>query len=187
MLGILGKLTFETSSNRMLTFKDLEVSSQTRYGQHDTLQGKPKLEFTGEGLDEIKLKLYWRIEDKVNPTQEIKPLEEQREKGEVISFVLGGEKVGSGFYIIESINKAPKRIDNKGNILAEGFDISLKEYRIQPHKPQTTNKRLSPIQKGLLATPSIVPAIVTKSPSAIVGTGLTITKLIKPYIQSKRG
>lgn len=140
MIGSLGGLVFSVSSNKVLTFRDLNISRETRYGTHDTLQGKPKLEFTGENIDEITLVLSWRIENNVNPEKEIQILEQARKRGKVIHFILGGRRVGSGKYVITNITSAPKRIDNRGNFLSVDYSITLREYALQGKPKEAVRK-----------------------------------------------
>ena len=77
MLGTLGDLTFTVSSNRIFTYKGLSIKSSVRMAQHDSLQTKPTLEFIGEGLDELQVKLDLRIENKVNPYSEFLKIKEK--------------------------------------------------------------------------------------------------------------
>lgn len=129
MIGSLGDFIFTASSEQVKTFKDLTTDKGVRYGSHSTIDGKPRLEFTGPELDSISLKLFWRVEDKVNPVKEIEYLEKALNKGEILTFLIGGKRVGdTGRYIIKSIKNSHTRIDNKGNFLAVEYDLSLEEY-----------------------------------------------------------
>lgn len=127
-IGTLGPITFNSSSDKVQTFEEYNHDKSARIVTHENLQNKPIVEFIGPGLDKINLKLTWSIEGKINPLKEINKLEDKLEKGEVVIFFLGGRPVGKGKYLLETISKAQKRVDNKGNILSISFDISLIEY-----------------------------------------------------------
>lgn len=169
MIGTLGDLKFVTSSNQMKTFKDLSVSQSVRYGEHETLQGKPKLEYTGQVLDSLKFQLYWRVEDRVNPEREIDYLYKKMAEGEVLSFILGGVKVGSGRYVITNIERSFVRFDNRGKALAVKYDISLKEYIEEKKVSEVANnnsKKSSNVVKkeNIIKTGTALTAIATKNP-----------------------
>lgn len=155
MIGILGDVSFTVSSKMIRTFTDMGISNSPRYGTHDTLQGKPVLEFIGTNLDEINLNFFFRVEDKLNPLKEIKPLIDSRDKGEVIIFFLGSKKVGSGKFVITQLNSTYKRIDNKGNVLAANFAITLKEY-VEPKISATGKKRDTVEKKNTTVDESVV-------------------------------
>lgn len=193
MIGILGNLTFIASSEKIQTFKDFSISSSVKYGKHDTLQGKPKLEYAGRELDDIKLKFFWRVEDKVNPKEEIKPLLKSMEEGEVLPFLIGGEKVGSGKYVITNIEQNNKRIDNKGNILAVEFDISLQEYSLDEVEEINDNVKKEQVKKiavasiPLAATALSSPILVNKQfKNTAITTGITLKNLLKTPFQNKK-
>lgn len=127
-IGTLGPITFNVSRERIQTFEDFSIESSARIAIHDNLQNKPIVEFIGPGLDKLSLKINWSISCKLNPEKEVKKLVEQKEKGGVIPFFLGGKPVGRGKYLIESISSLNKVIDNRGNILSMEITISLIEY-----------------------------------------------------------
>lgn len=127
-IGTLGPITFNSSTDKIQTFEEYNLDKSSRIAVHENLQNKPIVEFIGPGLDKITLKLTWSIEGKINPLVEINKLEEKQEKGEVVLFFLAGKPVGKGKYLIDSISRAQKRVDNKGNLLSISFSIGLIEY-----------------------------------------------------------
>lgn len=125
MLGSLGDINFTVSSNQILSYKDLNIKSGVRLTVHDSLQGKPVLEFIGESLDEINLKFNLRIENKINPMSIFENLKDKMIKGEELLFFVGEKKIGK--FVISDIAQDYKRIDNLGNVLALDLDVNLKE------------------------------------------------------------
>ncbi len=67
MVGVLGEIVFSVSTNRVLTFDNLSVSSQGRWAEHSTRE-KPELEFTGEGTDSLRINIKSSVFLKSNPT-----------------------------------------------------------------------------------------------------------------------
>ncbi len=163
MLGTLGDLTFTVSSNRIFTYKDLSIKSSVRMAQHDSLQTKPTLEFIGEGLDELQVKLDLRIEDKVNPYSEFLKIKEKMTKGEELTFFIGDKKIGK--FVIADIGHSYRRIDNKGNILAMDLDLNLKEVAPKP-KAETKVVKADKKEVGKKIAQNLVKKAVTKKPVA---------------------
>lgn len=142
-IGTLGPIVFQASSKKVQTFKDFSQSNSARIATHENLQNKPILEFIGPGLENIDLKLVWSVEGNINPATEVKKLEDVRDKGEVISFFLGGKPVGLGKFLIQDIQRNNARIDNQGNIFSIAFDIKLIEYHTNAKK----TKKITNIQQ----------------------------------------
>ena len=160
MLGTLGDLTF---SNRIFTYKGLSIKSSVRMAQHDSLQSKPTLEFIGEGLDELQVKLDLRIENKVNPYSEFLKFKEKMTKGEELTFFIGDKKIGK--FVIADIGHGYRRIDNKGNILAMDLDLNLKEVAPKP-KAKTKVIKADKKEVGKKLAQNLVKKAVTKKPVA---------------------
>lgn len=151
MLGSLGDINFTVSSNQILSYKDLNIKSGVRLTVHDSLQGKPVLEFIGESLDEINLKFNLRIENKINPMSVFENLKDKMTKGEELLFFVGEKKIGK--FVISDISQDYKRIDNLGNVLALDLDINLKEIANKKKlnkKPIKTTNDLLESKKGAI-------------------------------------
>lgn len=126
MIGLLGTVVFEVSSDYVKTFDDFSRETHARYAKHDVLGVKPIKQFLGPDLDKIKFKIKLSAAFGVNPAQEIKTLRSYMTKGEAVTLVVGNKSLGK--YTIESINEAWTVIDNKGNIVTAEIDIELEEY-----------------------------------------------------------
>lgn len=148
MIGSLGNLVFTASANQFKTFKDINIKDSVRYGRHDTSDGKPRLEFTGENLTSISLSLFWRIEDNVNPEGEIAYLKDAMKSGEILSFLVGGQKIASGRFVVTDISSKPVRIDNMGNMLAVEYGVSLEEYILPAPSEQTAEEGSGNVDKN---------------------------------------
>ena len=127
MIGILGDLEFVASANKIHTFQEMSITQNVRYAEHASLQRKPVLEYIGPNLDEVSLKIQWRIEDRVNPLAEIDKLKKKMDDGEVLPFFLGSRKIGTGKFVIMDIPQTYNRVDNHGNVLSVTAEIKLKE------------------------------------------------------------
>lgn len=128
MIGTLGSITFETSSDKINTFRDFKRQSKVRTAKHDVHMIKPVKEFIGLDLDRISFTMYFDVNLGINPKKEIEKAKELMEKGEALKLIIGGEIVGTGNYTIETINESWQYLDNKGKLLVAAIDIELEEY-----------------------------------------------------------
>lgn len=175
MIGILGDLEFVASSNKIRTFQEMGTTQSVRYAEHASLQRKPVLEYIGSNLDEVSLKIQWRIEDKVNPLAEIDKLKKKMDEGEVLPYFLGSRKVGTGKFVITDIPQTYNRVDNYGNVLSVSAEVKLKEVvekkasaekkvTKQPSKKAKQEKITVAKNKALLKSFAVSP---------VLGVGLT--------------
>lgn len=177
MLGSLGDINFTVSSNQILSYKDLNIKSGVRLTEHNSLQGKPVLEFIGESLDEINLKFNLRIENKINPMSIFENLKDKMTKGEELLFFVGEKKIGK--FVISDIAQDYKRIDNLGNVLALDLDVNLKEIANKKKlnkKPVKATNDLLESKKGAIVK-ALAKRNVTKKPT--ITDSLPLTSLGK--------
>lgn len=177
MLGSLGDINFTVSSNQILSYKDLNIKSGVRLTEHNSLQGKPVLEFIGESLDEINLKFNLRIENKINPMSVFENLKDKMTKGEELLFFVGEKKIGK--FVISDIAQDYKRIDNLGNVLALDLDVNLKEIANKKKlnkKPVKATNDLLESKKGAIVK-ALTKRNVTKKPT--ITDSLPLTSLGK--------
>ena len=70
----------------------------------------------------------FRAQDGLNPTKELTELRDLMTNHEPVPFVLAGEVMGRGLWVVESVNTDIEIVDSGGFILSAKADISLKEY-----------------------------------------------------------
>lgn len=128
-IGNLGSLiTFEVSSNKILTFDGMQQSVSGRWAQHNIIGGKPQSEFIGPGQRTIELPIFVTAAHSVNPRKVIEKLEKAAETGTPYSFVVGGKKVGKNQWVVVSVSEAWGEILDGGKLLSAHLTISLSEY-----------------------------------------------------------
>lgn len=128
-IGTLGGISFHVSAwNDVYTFDELSRSAKTRTASHEVIGQKPLTEYLGPDLQTLTLKIKLHASRGVKPRNEIDRLIEYCEGGKVLTFTVGGQKVGKNKWLIESVGEAVKYYDMKGSILAADVDLSLKEY-----------------------------------------------------------
>lgn len=128
MIGQLGDIEFEVSSDKVLTFDGLSRKSSARYAYHSRQGMKELGEFLGPSLEEISMTISLSVTGNINPNEEIKRLRELLISGEAVLFILNGEVQGDGHWCVTSVSESHKLVDAQGRTLAADVQISLKEY-----------------------------------------------------------
>lgn len=128
-IGNFGKvIRFEVNANKVLTFKDMKRTVSARWKKHDIVQKKPKSEFMGPDTDEITLKVTVSAEHGVKPRKTLEAIEKAIKKGQVEYFIVGGKKVGTNKYYIETMSEDWEEIWNKGELVRASGSLTFTEY-----------------------------------------------------------
>ena len=146
-LGTLGDISFRVSAwDDVHPFDDLTRSAKNRTASHEIIGQKPFTEYLGPDLQTLNVKIKLHAQRGVNPREEVEQLIEYCESGKVLTFTVGGQKMGKNKWLIESVGEAVKYYDNQGNILASEVDLALKEYVVvkqleEQQETQQTGKK----------------------------------------------
>lgn len=127
MIAALGKYEFEVSSERVKTFTDLKFSNSAAYSEHKIIGRKGLIEFTGLNASTASLTINLYAWAGVNPSDEITELYTLMNDHELLVFTLGGEVMGEGLWVIESLDEEYRTIDSHGNVLEASITLKLRE------------------------------------------------------------
>ncbi|GFM85416.1 hypothetical protein PSCICO_08150 [Pseudomonas cichorii] len=156
MFAVLGKLEFEVASG----ITGMEQRGTADWAEHPLIKGKPKLEWIGEGLEEITftMQLHPWLGD---PEVRLRNLRELKAKHEPLAFVLGsGEYLGT--FVVTDISSVPKRASADGRIFSTAVQVGLREFDGQ-FKPKTVKAGLvDSAVKNTLASKLATPEVVSK-------------------------
>ena len=128
MIASLGDFDFEVSSENIRTFNNLKFSHSAAYSEHKLLNRKGVLEFTGINASSCSLTISLDSFLGNSPIENINIFKQYLNDGEALTFLIGGEVVGDGLWVIESMNETHEIINNKGEVLRAKIDLNLKEY-----------------------------------------------------------
>lgn len=128
MLGSLGSIVFEAADSHILTFSDLSFTRSANYTEHKIIGKSGILEFTGLNAGACSIKMVFDATLGINPKEQLEEIERMMQEHEANLFVLDGQLVGSGYWVIESLNETMEFIDNFGGAHRISVDVSLKEY-----------------------------------------------------------
>lgn len=133
-IGNLGSLiTFKVGIDKknnlnVLTFNNLSQRVSGRYGTHNIIGNKPKMEFLGPELRTLSFDIILSATHGVRPRKTLEKIEKAIETGEAYTFTLGGSKVGKNKWVITDVSEAWNTIFNKGELVEATLSLSLKEY-----------------------------------------------------------
>ena len=96
MIGTLGDVVFETSSEKIRTFDNMKRDGSARWTAHEVMSNKPVLEFIGPDIEQISFSMRLDVALGINPTAELETLREVRDKGEAVKLILDIPRKESG-------------------------------------------------------------------------------------------
>lgn len=128
MIGYLGDIIFETSDKKISTFNNLKQTTSAIYSDHKRYKEKPQREFEGPNNQSGSLEMKIKAGHGVRPWKMKKKVMEYCEEGIVLSFVIGGHKMGCGKWTIDSVDASYNEVWNRGELVSVTLSVTLTEY-----------------------------------------------------------
>lgn len=128
LIGFMAGIPFVVSKNYVRTFDGYSRSGSGRWANHNIIGAKPVSEFIGPDTEKISFSMLLRNDMGITPDIELTNLRKLRDEGKYFSLVIGGRKIGSHSWTIESIGEAVNFWGKFGDILSAKVDITLAEY-----------------------------------------------------------
>lgn len=128
MIGTFGDIVFMTSSEKILTFADLQRTTAGRWAVHEPHLAYPIAEYLGPGQDSISFSMRFDVSYGVNPRDEMDRLLTYARIGYTSELTIGGKGLGVGQWYIEQVTQTWTHVDNRGIVFAGGAEITMKEY-----------------------------------------------------------
>ncbi|MBQ2615285.1 MAG: phage tail protein [Synergistaceae bacterium] len=131
MIGTLGSVVFEVSTEGdVRTFRDLKKSDSASYTEHKILGRKGLLEFTGTNAStcSLTIRLTRGMGFTIDPVREINALYGHMRQADALPFVVGGNVIGEGLWVIEGIDTDYKIIGAAGQVMDIEISLKLREY-----------------------------------------------------------
>lgn len=130
MYAQLGSVVFE----KLKGFESFADMKETNLPEHAIINGKPRLQFVGEKLQEIQMAIHMHAAFCV-PEDQYNTLDYSRSIAEVLTLVWGNGSV-EGDFVIVSIGRKFAQIDPQGNQVDLTLDLVLRE-NVDPNKALT--------------------------------------------------
>ena len=128
LVGFMAGVPFVVSKNYVRTFDDYNRSGSGRWAKHEIIAQKPVMEFIGPDTEKISFSMLLRSDMGITPNAELNNLRKMRDKGKAFSLVIGGRKIGTNSWVVESIGETVNFWGKLGGILLVKVDITLAEY-----------------------------------------------------------
>lgn len=179
MFAILGEIEFTVAGG----ISGMEQRGSADWAEHSRIQGKPLLEWIGEGLDECNLtiELHPVLGD---PEARLRALRLAKKKHEPLALVMGsGEYLGP--YVIVDLNNVIRRATAVGQIKSASVQVSLKEYTGAFTRKVLRPGLLDPAVSGTSAAVTGSPGLISRmlpSPSTtqlVIGHAKTAGNVLK--------
>ena len=128
MLGSFGDIVFEVSAEKILTFRNFTSSFKAVYAEHNLLNAKNKLEFTGLSAGDFSLDVNLRENLGVDVNSELERLKEILQNHKAVYLILYGKPQGDGAFVLTDYSVKSSVIDKNGKCTACEVSLKLKEY-----------------------------------------------------------
>lgn len=181
MYAQLGTIRFEGLKG----FTSLEETYGVSYAQHERINGKPRIQATGDALDTISFEMYLHA-DFTEPESDISAIETAMRGREVQRLILGNGRI-VGNFVITNFTKSTLFTDNEGNIIEATLSVDLLEFFSEDMISDTekeakanafaTTARNNSVRSVL--PPKLSPAsVVTHDVAEIQASGITVNQYV---------
>lgn len=157
MFALLGDVQFD-----LITYFDgFESQFGADYAEHPLIEGKPRLQFVGDKLDEIRIQLAFHLHY-CDPEAELAKLKNALAAHQAMALVLGNGDY-KGWFVLTDVQATSKHTDKAGTLIALEASITLREFvgdkknplqppAVQPKLPPAAAKALPASQTAGVAT-----------------------------------
>ncbi len=125
MFAQLGSIQFEN----LKTFDEFQKTSSAVFAEFALLEGKPRLQFTGQSLDEISLSIRLHVSF-CKPDEELSKLQTAKSTGEILPLIWGHGGI-EGNFVIMSMSETIEHADKDGSVFSTVVALTLKEYVVK--------------------------------------------------------
>lgn len=122
MFAQLGDIQFE-----LITYFDgISDNVSYNYAEHERINNKTLLQYMGESLEEMTIKLNFHSQF-CTPEDEILKIKTEAKLGRPLKFIKGnGEYLGA--FVISEIQKTTEQTSPEGDLIAVQMELKLREY-----------------------------------------------------------
>lgn len=129
MFALLGDVQFD-----LITYFDgFESEFGADFAEHPLIEGKPRLQFIGDKLDEVRIQLAFH-QYYCDPEAELVKLTKALGAHQAMALVLGNGDY-KGWFVLTSVQATSKHTDKSGTLVALEAGITLREFVGDKKKP----------------------------------------------------
>lgn len=142
-------------------FDGFDSQFSVDYAEHPLIEGKPRLQFVADKLDEIRIQLSFHFHY-CDPEAELAKLKKALATHEAMAMVLGNGDY-KGWFVLTDVQAISKQTDPGGTLIALEATITLREFvgdkknptkppAVQPKQPPADTKSLPASQTAGITT-----------------------------------
>ncbi|XLM22142.1 phage tail protein, partial [Chromobacterium piscinae] len=129
MFALLGDVQFD-----LITYFDgFESQFGADYAEHALMEGKPRLQWMADKLDEIRIQLSFHSQY-CDPEAELLKLRQALTDHQAMALVLGNGDY-KGWFVLTELQATSKQTDKAGTLIALEASITLREFVGDKKKP----------------------------------------------------
>ena len=128
--GIYGVIQFGRAQGRIMTFEEVNKKYAGRFTAHMVHLRKPLLEWAGNDLVEITMRVHLNAAWCGDPNAQLMPWHFLHENALAAPLVIGGKPMGPGLslFVITDLHEKHKHWLKGGQLIAVELEITFKEY-----------------------------------------------------------
>ncbi len=179
MFALLGEIQFD-----LITYFDgFDSQFDADYAEHALIEGKPRLQWTGDKLDEISIQLSFHAQF-CDPELELLRLKSAKEAHQAMALVLGNGDY-KGWFVLTQVRASSRQTDQAGTLIALEASITLREFvgdKQNPLPPPAVQPGLPPA--AATALPANLNARATAIGSSLAGTANAVRYSVRQVVTS---
>lgn len=189
MYSQLGDIKFEG----LIGFESFTDTIDATYAQHELVNRKPRLQRTGDALQEISGSISFHASF-CDPEAQYAKLKEKKVSGEVLSLIYGNG-IYEGDFVLKTIKRTVNQTDPSGNYVSISCEITLLEaegntaaqrreqdkasaFAVTSNRPLPVNRKVTDVSNPALDVANNN-KVASQSGNAIAGGFDTVDKQIK--------
>ena len=127
MIGYFGDVVFSTSSNKILSFRDLKLTAGSSWGEHKRIGQKSQWEFLGPSPQKVSFVVELDASYGVDPREMIEKLVSYAENGSLNVLVVGEKRIGN-MWRTTNVSADWNRIIGHGRLVKASVALTIEEY-----------------------------------------------------------
>lgn len=128
VVGCLGEIVFQVSSEKVETVSNMEWSGSARYAVHERHGMDALTEYTGKDPDKFSFDLTLVRQLGVDVQKELVKLWDYERTGQAVPLVLGEKAYGKYRWNVISHTTKMEQTDPNGNVILAIVSVELQEY-----------------------------------------------------------
>jgi phage protein U len=128
--GIYGPIIFGRTQGRIMTFEDIDKKYSGRFTSHLVHLRKPLLEWAGNDLVEITMRVHLNSSWCGDPNRLLMQWHFLHENALAMPLIVGGKPMGPGLslFVITELQEKHKHWLKGGRLIAVELEVTFKEY-----------------------------------------------------------